>query len=624
MSAASVKRFSDSLLPMKKEEIIRIAVGLFEKNENLTAKLTENQNANTEMALQFQQMKDELKGAKEELEILRKQNQHLTGVNVIRAKDLYGRSTEKTKDIFDMASEEKKDADPLDEDASQEDVPEEPEKKEEEPSGEKTPEGEKGDGKNRNGEKKKRKKKRSKDLSGLPECRIFDYDIQKLNEQFGEGNWRFSFWHAHVTVEVVKRTTYKKVVYTPAISVGLEHCLVTMPYEHVLFQKSIASPSLLATIMTDKYGMYLPAYRQEHDPLRFGIPISRQTMCNWMIRASREFFLPVYQEFCRLIASCPYQQCDETTYTVIHDGRRAGSKSYIWVHRTSELLDFHEVVAYCYERTRSEEHLRNFYQGQKEHFYLTCDAYAAYPAFEEERGGMVTVCGCYMHARRRFADALAVLETSRMTESDIRELPEAKGLSLINEIYLEDEPLKELPVEERQEKRKTDVRKKVDAYFEFIHAFDMEDPLASEKLKDAIQYSRNQEKQLRRFLEDGNIPIDDGATERNVKPIALGRRNYLFSNTENGAKATVIITTLIETAKANQADAYYYLKYLLEKMPYHIRKESTGYLSDMMPWSEAYRKYETDQKQMLAGIQAPPGNHKPKTPRKRDRLRDSA
>ena len=118
-------------------------------------------------------------------------------------------------------------------------------------------------------------------------------------------------------------------------------------------------------------------------------------------------------------------------------------------------------------------------------------------------------------------------------------------------IYHADEPLKVLSAADRQEKRQTDVREKVEAYFDFVNTFDLENPLASEKLKDAIRYSRNQEECLCRFLCDGNIPLDDGATERNVRPVAQGRRNYLFSNTISGAEATVIASTLLETVKAN-------------------------------------------------------------------------
>ena len=439
-----------------------------------------------------------------------------------------------------------------------------------------------------------------------------------MNREYGEGNWRFSFWRESPTVEVVRQMTYLKITYTPIISVGLEHSLVRIPYENALLPKSIASPSLLAQIITDKYSLFLPLYRQEHDPGRFGFPLSRQTMSNWIIFACHELLLNVYDYMCTQLRTYPYQQCDETTYIVIHDGRNAGTKSFIWVHRTSELLDEPAIIVYCYELTRGADHLRKFYADQTEPFFLTCDSFSAYPSFANGSEGSVTLCGCFMHARRRFVDALSVLSPKGLTQEQLHQLPEVKGITLIGEIYHADEPLKVLSAADRQEKRQTDVREKVEAYFDFVNTFDLENPLASEKLKDAIRYSRNKEECLCRFLCDGNIPLDDGATERNVRPVAQGRRNYLFSNTISGAEATVIASTLLETAKANDAEPYFYMKYLLEQMPQHLYDKGKEHLPDMMPWSDAYRNYEVIQKQSLVDRMAPPGNEKPQTPRKRD------
>lgn len=607
---AKSEAFRQNLSKKSSEEIIQIAVILFNEREDAFIQLTEFQNASSEMAIQFQQMRDELQGARAEISALREQNQHLVGIKTIQSKELFGRGTEKSEDILNQAMNGCVDhADPLDEDPA--DSGDENTK----PSQENIR-----IFKNHSGRQKKTAGKRQKDLSRLPVCKVFDYDIKALNEAYGEGGWRFAFWRESPTVEVARQTTYVKLTYTPVISVGLEHSLVRIPYENALIPKSIASPSLLSQIITDKYGLFLPLYRQENDPDRFGLPLSRQTMSNWIIYACHELFLPVYEYMCAQLRVYPYQQCDETTYTVIHDGRNAGTKSFIWVHRTSELLDAPSIIVYCYELTRSADHLRNFYADQTEPFFLTCDAFSAYPSFADGVHGLVTLCGCFMHARRRFVDALSVLSTKGMTQEQLLLLPEVQGISLVGEIYHADEPLKSLSAADRLKERQTGVREKVDAFFDFINTFDLEDSLVSEKLRDAIQYSKNQEAYLRRFLEDGNIPIDDGATERNVRPVAQGRRSYLFSNTVSGAEATVIASTLIETAKTNGADRYFYLKYLLEQMPQHLYDKGEGHLPDMMPWSEAYRNYEASQKQSLADRMAPPGNGKPRTPRKCDRI----
>ncbi len=145
----------------------------------------------------------------------------------------------------------------------------------------------------------------------------------------------------------------------------------------------------------------------------------------------------------------------------------------------------------------------------------------------------------------------------------------------------------------RLSRRQQEVKPKVDDFFTFIRAIDLSNPLVSEKLRDAVQYALNQEACLRRFLEDGNIPIDNGACERNVKPVALSRRNSLFSLTVSGAESSVMIQTLIETARDNSADPYYYLKYLMEQMPKHLYEKGQEFIPEMMPWSEKYRQYET-------------------------------
>ena len=164
----------------------------------------------------------------------------------------------------------------------------------------------------------------------------------------------------------------------------------------------------------------------------------------------------------------------------------------------------------------------------------------------------------------------------------------------------------------------------VNEYFDYVHSLDEDNPLYSDKLKDAIRYSKNQEIQLRRFLEDGNIPIDNGASERNMKPVACHRKNSLFSFSKKGAAATMTIMSLIETAKANQAIPYYYLKYLLEKMSKGIYYSNPYDIEEMMPWSSAYQQYEKDERKrpLLSG--APPGNEKPHTPRKTSKAKKSA
>ena len=616
MMAATMEAFRQSLQGKDGAEIAKIAVSLFRAKKELEIQLQEFRNASSAMALEYQQMKDEVRGLRRENENLRKQNMHLTGIQTIQTNDLFGRSTEKTEDLLNQVASKEQPQDPLAEDAPEQ--------------------GTKGiQGENRKRLKgiiplfgdldsRAREKKKRMDLSALPVQNFFDYDIDDLNRRFGEGNWRFAYWKEDRKVELIRRSTYLKVTYTPIVSVGLEHQLVRIPTANALIPKSVASPSLLAQIMLDWKRMYLPLYRQEFDPQRFGFDLSRQTMSNWIGNVTHTHLLPVYEYLCSQLKRYRYQHCDETYWQVVLDERKPGAKSFIWVHRSGEFSEGPQIVAYCYEKTRGADHLRSFYGTLLEMIYLTCDAYGAYPAFADETFELLILTGCWMHCRRRLVEAALVLNVKGLSEEQVKLLPEIQAIFLIRDIYLAEKPLKEFSASERLSRRQQEVKPKVDAFFAFIRAIDLSNPLVSEKLRDAVQYALNQETCLRRFLEDGYIPIDNGACERSVKPVALSRRNSLFSLTVSGAESSVMIQTLIETARSNSADPYYYLKYLMEQMPKHLYEKGREYMPEMMPWSEGYRQYEIRERVNAPWAQAPPGNERPKTPTKRKRNSQSA
>lgn len=616
MMTATMEAFRRSLEGKDGAEITEIAVSLFCAKKELEIQLKEYQNASSAMALEYQQMKDELNGARKEIDALRKQNQHLTGIQTIQTNELFGRSTEKTEDILSQVLHgDLPTKDPLSEDAAEQDEKKRVNRRR---IGEIIPLFDDLDS------RKSEKKKQRMDLSGLDVQNFFDYDIDELNRQYGEGNWRFAYWKEDRKVELIRRSTYLKVTYTPIISVGLDHRLIRIPTENALIPKSIASPSLVSQLMLDWNRMYLPLYRQESDPDRFGFSLSRQTMSNWILYVARTHLKPVYEYLRELLRDYPYQHCDETYFSVVLDERGPGAKSFIWVHRSGELADAPQIVAYCYEQTRGADHLRNFYAGLLEMIYLTCDAYSAYPCFADESNGRIVLTGCFMHCRRRFVEALLILNLKGLTDEQIIALPEAQAILLIREIYLAEEKLKELTPEERLERRKEEVLPQVNAFFEFVSSIDLNNPLVSEKLKDAVRYTLNQEIYLRRFLTDGSIPIDNGIAERSVKPVALYRRNSLFSFSLKGAEAMVTIFSLIETARANNADPFFYLKYLMEQMPKHLYDKGRDYMQDLMPWSDVYRRYESVERLNLVKAQAPPGNERPRTPRKRKTISQSA
>ena len=549
----------------------------------------------TETALLCQQFRDEAKGLRHENEEMRKKLEKLESKDKLDTNRLFGRKTEKIDDLLNQSSENGSTADPISEDApegQEEDAPE---------TGKKTHRGRTG---------KRRSGKRKEDLSRLPQRTEYEFDPEELDRVYGKGNWRVVSWHGSTKKEVIPAIVYAKTTYTPVLSVGLEHVMVSVPPRDMLLPGSDATESLVAWIMNNKFVLSLPLYRQEAEFARRGIALSRQTMSNWIIRFSRDRFCQVAGRMAELLKASGCTQCDETTLLVIRDGRKAGRKSFMWIHVTSELSDGHPIAVFTYEPDRSTQHLRDFYDDYIGR--IICDAYCAYQTFESENEETVIICGCWMHSRRRWAEALRIRDVKGLSEKEIDELPEAKALRLIVDIYREENKLKGMDAAERLRGRQTAVREKVDAYFSFLESIQLDDPSISEKMKDAVNYSLNQRKYLCRFLKKGDVPIDNGYCERLAKAFAIGRGNWMFCTSPKGAEAAAIMYTLVETAKSNGADVYFYLKYLLEKAPSTPElKVGRKYLDELMPWSEEYKSYEVRQKKELLETALPPSDEEP-------------
>lgn len=519
-----------------------------------------------------------------------------------KTRELFGRSTERIDDLLNSAA----DCGEIDE-AREEDAAEGHARRAAHPGSGDRPSRHHG---------RRRKGKREEDLSKIRHEDRFVVAFGELDGMYGEGNWRIAFWHRSTTVEHKRPEVYALDTWTPVISIGLEHDMRTLPVPPKLIPGSLLSPSLGAEILCQKFLLLLPYYRMEAYFAGIGFPIARQLLSGWVIRLAYDYFALVYDYMKERLMEQSYHQCDETTLKVIHDGRSADAKSYIWVHSASELLDCHPIFIFCYELTRGTDHLREFYRDF--HGYITCDAYCSYHVLEKERAGEIHVTGCLMHARRRFADALSLVNKSGMTQEQLEELPETKALLLLGRIFDADGALKALSAEERRVRRSTEVRPLVEKYYEFIEGIHTEDPMLSNTMKDAVNYSLNQRDFLCRFLEDGNIPCDNGSSERSIRALATARRSFLFCNTIDGAKALAIMFSIVETAKANGADVRCYLQYVLELMPGHMDDTDLSFLADMMPWSDKYLEYELRIRQGIPPDQKPDEyTVKPKTPPRR-------
>ena len=183
-----------------------------------------------------------------------------------------------------------------------------------------------------------------------------------------------------------------------------------------------------------------------------------------------------------------------------------------------------------------------------------------------------------MHCRRRFNDALNTIEEPFRKESQSFLL-----MKQIQAIYREESKLNDLSSEERLKQRQAVVKPLVDAFFAYIKTLKVS---KKDTFGDAVSYALNQERYLRVFLEDGDVPIDNNASERAIRGFCVGKKNWQMIDTINGAKTSAIIYSIVETAKANNLKPYNYVQYLLEEIPKHMNDTNCSFLENLLPWSE--------------------------------------
>lgn len=427
--------------------------------------------------------------------------------------------------------------------------------------------------------KKKPIGKKQKDLSGLPVNRIDHYlSEEELIAEFGKSGWkqlpdeissRYRFVPAKIEVEEHHIGIYA--------SKTDEH-MVKAPHPKSLLHGSPVSSSLAAAIINSKYVNAVPLYRSEKEFERYGVSIKRKNMAHWMIRLSEEYLSLLYDYLHQKLYEYHVIQADETPCLVTKDGRPAGSKSWMWVYRSGHLYQKEQIVLYEYQKTRNTSHPREFlkdYSG----ICLT-DGYQVYHSLEKEKEDL-TIAGCWVHCRRRFDEALKVIPKEARSKSNAYLV-----MKQIQAIYREEGRLQELTAEERLQQRQVVVKPLVDALFAYLKKTHIEVSSKS-KLGDAYGYTLNQEKYLRVFLEDGEVPIDNNAAERAIRGFCIGKKNWQAIDTVSGAKASAIIYSIAETAKANNLKPYEYFEYLLSVIPEHMEDKDMKFLEELLPWSKS-------------------------------------
>ena len=436
--------------------------------------------------------------------------------------------------------------------------------------------------------RKKKKGQREEDLKDLPQEEIIhDVPQEELIGAFGEGSYKGMpdeiFWQ--LRFEPARWIAEKHVVKVYVGTDGLHQDeFLRGDHPATLFRGSIATPSLEAAIINAKYVNSNPLDRIARDFQTNGLNLSKQTMSNWTVWTVERYLLPVYDLMKKEQLMAHVNQCDETPLEVIHDARPAGSKSYMWVHITGELSPGPMIIVYEYQKTRHSDHPKEYYKGFNG--ILMTDGLEQYHKLARELEG-VTNANCFAHARRHYANAVKAI--GKGNEEAIRSSVAYKALVRIGAIYDLEGALKNLSPEERLKERQASIRPLVEEYFAWVKEV-LADRTVVPKGETAkgLNYSLNQEEYLKVFLTDGEVPIDDSACERALRNFTIGRKNWVIVNTIRGAQASAVIYSITETARANNLNVYYYIKYLLTELPRLIDTKGSieqSMLEPLMPWS---------------------------------------
>jgi len=338
-----------------------------------------------------------------------------------------------------------------------------------------------------------------------------------------------------------------------------------------IIPKSIASPGLLAHVLTGKFVDSLPFYRQEKQFTRIGVDLSRSSMSNWAMKAA-EACRPLYNLLQDAVLDGIVINADETTVQVLKEpGRSPVSKSYMWIFRRGDPVN--PVLIYQYHPTRSGTVAKDFLHGYQG--YVQTDGYCGYDFLDIDQN--IRHIGCWAHARRKFADMVKAQGKNRKAGSgDV-------ALEYIGKLYrIEKEAKKcELSHEKIFQLRQEKAVPILDEFKTWLSTRSMQTPPKG-FLGRAISYTLGQWDRLVGYLEDGRLSPDNNAAENCIRPFVVGRKNWLFSGTPEGAEASSILYSLIETAKVNMLEPYSYLRHIFERLPMANSLEDFDCL---LPWN---------------------------------------
>lgn len=332
-------------------------------------------------------------------------------------------------------------------------------------------------------------------------------------------------------------------------------------------EKSIASASVLATIATNKYCDALPLYRQSDLFKRIGIELDRTNLANWMVKCG-ELIQPLINLLHERLLEQPVIHLDETPLQVLNEpDKPAQSNSYMWVMTATGKQP---VRLFHYAPTRSQAVPLNLLTTHVN--AILVDGYEGYQAACNEYD--IQRLGCWAHARRKFVDAQKLQPKGKTGKAD-------QAIAFIQQLYRIEQTIKDQPPDERQRIRQQQAQPIIDKIETWLHKSLPHVPPKT-ALGKALHYLHQQWPRLIRYLDSGHYPIDNNPAENAIRPFVIGRKNWLFSHSQAGAKASANLYGLIETAKANDLNPYEYLKHVFKELP---NAQSIEAIEQLLPWN---------------------------------------
>ena len=364
-----------------------------------------------------------------------------------------------------------------------------------------------------------------------------------------------------------------------------------------LLPHSPVSASFGAEVMYRKVKDYLPFYRMENDTMQLGAVIPRETSSNWFIKLAEKYLLPIYNELHAEQLTRSVLHADETTCQVLkEEGKAPESTSYMWTYTTAN-DGLPQVVVYAYADGRAGANAREYLKGFKG--LLQCDGYAGYNLVEN-----VTLVICVAHLRRKFFEAIPACDRKQIklldinSEEAIKEpiipdrddkmSPAVIGVAYCNKLFYIERCIKDKTPKEKETLRKELSIPVWNAFWDYVGSLD---PVGGSKLDTAVKYAFNHKEGFMNYMLDGSCDLSNNKAERKCKNYALIRRNSLFHTSVPGAEASAVVSSIAETAAANNLNVYQYLYTLLLYMP-DYKNEPAG-IKALLPWSPFIQEHCT-------------------------------